>query len=179
MNAVLYIHGQGGNAAESEHYKELFPDNEVIGLDYRANTPWEAETEFRSAVKGLKSHYDDIVLIANSIGAFYAMAAHLDCQISVAFFISPVVDMEKLNGVELSDEYRRYVESHPIKWDVPTHILYGSNDHLVPFEVINDFAKTHHATLTIMDEGEHWFHTDAQMQFLDNWIRKMTHNNKV
>ena len=75
MNAVLYIHGQGGNAAESEQYKALFPDDEVIGLDYRANTPWEAETEFCSAVENLKSYYDDIVLIANSVGAFYAMAA--------------------------------------------------------------------------------------------------------
>jgi len=23
-----------------------------------------------------------------------------------------------------------------------------------------------------MDGGEHWFHTDEQMQFLDNWIIK-------
>ena len=33
-NVVIYIHGKGGSAAESEHYKQLFPDYEVIGLDY-------------------------------------------------------------------------------------------------------------------------------------------------
>jgi len=41
MNAVIYIHGKGGNAAESEHYKPLFPDCEEIGLDYQTFTPWE------------------------------------------------------------------------------------------------------------------------------------------
>ena len=41
MNALIYIHGKGGSAAESEHYKPLFPDCEVIGLDYQTFTPWE------------------------------------------------------------------------------------------------------------------------------------------
>ena len=27
------------------------------------------------------------------------------------------------------------------------------------------------ADLTVMEDGEHWFHTNAQMQFLDDWIR--------
>ena len=36
--AVLYVHGKGGNAAESEHYKHLFPEYDVIGLDYKAET---------------------------------------------------------------------------------------------------------------------------------------------
>ena len=33
MNAVIYIHGKGGSATESEHYKPLFPDSEVIGTN--------------------------------------------------------------------------------------------------------------------------------------------------
>jgi hypothetical protein len=38
------------------------------------------------------------------------------------------------------------------------------------------FAQAHHANLTIMDSGDHWFHTNAQMQFLDNWIRDKSDN---
>ena len=38
---ILYIHGKGGSAAECEHYKPLFPDCEVFGLDYQTFTPWE------------------------------------------------------------------------------------------------------------------------------------------
>ncbi len=26
-------------------------------------------------------------------------------------------------------------------------------------------------TLTIMKNGEHWFHTEEQMKFLDSWIK--------
>ncbi|EJU22263.1 hypothetical protein HMPREF1152_1315 [Mogibacterium sp. CM50] len=33
---------------EAEHYKGLFPDSEVIGFDYRSQTPWDAITEFQN-----------------------------------------------------------------------------------------------------------------------------------
>ena len=32
--AVIYIHGKGGDAEEALHYKSLFSDCDVIGLDY-------------------------------------------------------------------------------------------------------------------------------------------------
>lgn len=32
--AVIYIHGKGGNAEEAIHYKPLFSNCDVIGLDY-------------------------------------------------------------------------------------------------------------------------------------------------
>ena len=49
-NAGLYIHGKGGSAAECKHYKPLFPDCEVFGLDYRTFMPWETGAEIRTAV---------------------------------------------------------------------------------------------------------------------------------
>ena len=33
--AVIYIHGKGGTSSESEHYKALFKDADVIGFDYQ------------------------------------------------------------------------------------------------------------------------------------------------
>ena len=53
---VLYIHGKGGNASESEHYRPLFPGREVIGLDYQTFTPWEMGVEIRDAVKSIFQH---------------------------------------------------------------------------------------------------------------------------
>jgi hypothetical protein len=38
-------------------------------------------------------------------------------------------------------------------------------------DTITNFAKKHNASLTIMENGEHWFHTEEQMAFLDNWIK--------
>ena len=172
MTLAIYVHGKGGSAAESEHYKALFPNCEVIGVDYRSETPWEAGPEIRAAIQNLSSIYDDIILIANSIGAFFSMHAEIGGLVREAFFISPVVDLEKVNGVELHGEWLDFVRSHPIQWDVTTHILYGSKDSLIPIETIREFAEKHNASLTVMENGEHWFHTEEQMLFLDNWIRE-------
>ena len=35
---------------------------------------------------------------------------------------------------------------------------------------ISGFAEKHNALLTVMENGEHWFHTEEQMRFLDGWI---------
>ena len=75
-------------------------------------------------------------------------------------------------GEDLSWDYLCYVRSHPIRWEVPTQILYGGNDNLTSYETIHAFAERHNAALTVMEDGEHWFHTEKQMQFLDDWIRK-------
>ena len=49
-NVVIYIHGKGGSAAESEHYKQLFPDFEVIGLDYQTFSPWDTGKEIYKVI---------------------------------------------------------------------------------------------------------------------------------
>ena len=44
---AVYVHGKGGNATESEHYKPLLPEYDVIGFDYKSETPWDAKQELR------------------------------------------------------------------------------------------------------------------------------------
>ena len=194
MNLVLYIHGKGGSPAESEHYKSLFPEYHVIGLDYRTFTLWETGKEIHTAVSKFKNEYEKIILIANSIGAFFCMNADISEWIEKAYFISPIVDMEKLIlnmmswanvtqeelktkgiiptafGEDLSWEYLCFVREHPVQWTVPTNILYGGKDNLTSYETITAFAEKYNCKLTVMENGEHWFHTETQMQFLDNWI---------
>lgn len=191
---VLYIHGKGGTADECELYKPLFPDCDVIGLDYKAETPWEARAEFADAVRPVFDRYDHVVLIANSIGAYFAMCALPQEQLEKAYFISPIVDMEKLIcrmmqwagvteqelrergtidtdfGETLSWEYLCYVRQNPASWDVPTDILYGEYDNMTTAETVSDFAAAHGAGLTVMKAGEHWFHTEEQLKFLSEWI---------
>ena len=58
MNLVLYIHGKGGSSAESEHYKSLFPEYHVIGLDYQTFTPWETGKEIYTAVSKFKNEHE-------------------------------------------------------------------------------------------------------------------------
>lgn len=68
---VIYVHGKGGSAAEAGHYRPLFPDAEVVGFDYRAQSPWEAEAEFPPFFAAQRKRCDRLTLIANSIGAFF------------------------------------------------------------------------------------------------------------
>ncbi|MBQ0083745.1 MAG: alpha/beta hydrolase [Clostridiales bacterium] len=197
MKTVIYIHGQGGSSDEARHYKPLFEDCNVLGFDYLAATPWEAKDEFANFFDTVYSAENPVIIIANSIGAFFALTALADKPIEKAYFISPVIDMEKLIenmmlkadvseeelrkkgviktqfGQELSWEYLSFVRQNPVNWKIPTHILYGSNDNLTTFETVCAFAKKTGATLTIMENGEHWFHTEKQMKFLDNWIKSM------
>ncbi|ERM39736.1 putative alpha/beta hydrolase [Clostridioides difficile P64] len=93
---VIYIHGKGGNAEESSHYKPLFSDCDVVGLNYTAQYPWEAKEEFPSLFDLICKHYKSVQIVANSIGAYFAMNALSDKQIEKAYFISPIVNMEKL-----------------------------------------------------------------------------------
>lgn len=191
---VVYVHGKGGSAEEAKHYIPLFPDCSVIGFDYHAQAPWDAKEEFPRFFAAQRKRCDRLTLVANSIGAFFSMSSLDETLIDQAYFISPVVDMEQLIlnmmqwahvtepelaekqeiptdfGETLSWSYLLYVRKHPISWKVPTRILYGAKDHLTSMETISAFSAQTGAELTVMPEGEHWFHTEEQMQFLDNWV---------
>lgn len=198
-NIVIYVHGKGGSAQEAEHYGTLFPDAEVVGFDYRAQTPWEAKEEFLRFFAGQRERCGSLVLVANSIGAYFSMCASAETLIDRAYFISPIVDMEKLIckmmawagvteqelaekseiptefGETLSWNYLCYVREHPLNWGVPTCILYGGRDSLTSPETVTAFAERTGAELTVMPDGEHWFHTQRQLQFLDSWITSREH----
>ena len=192
---VVYIHGKNGSAAEAARYRRLFADSDVPKFDYESHTPWEAKEEFvpffEYILKGRKS----VTILANSIGAFFAMHALQGMEIKKAYFISPIVNMQILiekmmsqacvsedelrdrgeldtkYGEKLSWKYLCYAREHPTLWTAPTHILYGEKDDLTSFETICEFANQAQATLTVMKNGEHRFHTAEQMRFLDDWIR--------
>ena len=193
---ILYIHGKGGTAKEAEHYKSLLPNYAITALDYKGNTPWQNKEEFAAAYNEIARQTSHIILIANSIGAYFAINALSQKKIKSAFFISPVIDMLKLItdmmivaditqqklkekkeiktpfGETLSWQYFCYAKQNQIVWNIPTHILYGAKDNLTSFESISLFAEKTKASLTVMPEGEHWFHTKKQMAFLDNWLKQ-------
>ena len=191
---ILYVHGKGGSAGEAQHYRPLFPGSDVVGFDYRAQTPWEAKDEFARFFDLHSAGYHSVILIANSIGAYFSMHALAEKNVSQALFISPIVDMERLItdmmrwaqvteaelerrqeiptafGETLSWRYWQYALNHPVtQWDSPTAILYGSADNLTTRQTAEAFAARFHAGLTVMEGGEHWFHTPAQMEVLRRW----------
>lgn len=167
----------------------------MIGIDYDDDFPWIVKNQIRAAYENAHKKYDQIVVIANSIGAYFAMHTLQDCEIEKALFISPILDMEKLIldmmrwaniserelcekgevstdfGEVLSWKYLCFVRENPIKWKIPTEILYAENDHLTSRQTVDMFVNQHPASLTVMENGEHWFHTEEQLLFLDHWMK--------
>ena len=197
-NAVIYVHGKGGNAEEANHYKQFFDDNfEIIGFDYKSLNPWDAKIEFINYFNTIISKYNKIYLIANSIGAYFSLISLTDMPIEKAMLISPIIDMESiiLNmmkcenvtedelklkkeietsfGESLSWEYLSYVRKNTIHWDIPTNILFADNDNMTSVDTMTNFANKINANLTTMKDGAHWFHTDEQMNFLANWFKEI------
>ena len=167
-----------------------------MGMDYKSELPWETKNEILDEYERLTKEYSSVIVVANSIGAYFTMNALQGKSVERAFFISPIVDMERLItdmmswanvteselrekqeiitpfGETLSCKYLCYVRENPIVWKVPTEILYAENDNLTAFQTVSDFANRTNASLTVMSGGEHWFHTEEQMNFLDEWLTK-------
>ena len=74
-------------------------------------------------------------------------------------------------GETLYWDYYCYVKENPIvKWNVPTAILCGSEDNLTEREIALDFTKRFDCGITVLDGGEHWFHTESQLAALYKWF---------
>ena len=196
-NVVIYIHGKYGTVEEAEYYKKFFNEADIIGFEYTSEYPWDFQKEFSNFINNIYTKYKKISIIANSIGAYFTMLSLTNKNIEKAFFISPIVDMEKLItdmmvseniteeelykkkkiktsfGETLSWDYLTFARKNPIEWNIPTYILYGENDDLTSYETILNFTNKSKANLTIMKGGEHWFHTDEQIEFLNNWIKNL------
>lgn len=159
-------------------------------------TPWEVIPEIKIVYGFMQSNWQSISLRATSIGAWFSMLALSDFDIKRALFVSPIVNMQNLIenmmmwanvseqqlkqqgeiatsfGETLSWKYLCFVRENPIKWTAPTEVLYAENDNLTAENVLCDFAKLHSAGVTVMQNGEHWFHTKEQLDFLRRWERK-------
>lgn len=166
-------------------------------MDYEDDFPWLVREKILDVYIRLNKKYDCIYVLANSIGAYFSMHTLQKADIKKAFFISPILDMERLIldmmrwaevsedelaekeeiptdfGETLSWKYLCYVREHPISWEIPTEILYGENDSMTTLQTVKKFMDSHKAHLTVMKDGEHWFHTKEQLAFLNDWMRSV------
>lgn len=161
--------------------------------------PWVVVPELQTVWQYVADRWPDISLRATSIGAWLSMLAFQDKPLAQALFVSPVVDMESLIinmmqwagvteeqlheegeipttfGETLSWTYLCWVREHPIDWNIPTRMLYAGKDRMTPRPVMEAFCKQSGAQLTVMEEGEHWFHTPEQLDVLHTWESENIH----
>lgn len=192
-SCIIYIHGLNGNSKEAEFYSFLSNKYDIIGLDYDDGNPWEVKDIIIGDFKKLTCGYKNIYLIANSIGAFYAYKYLSSFNIKTAFFVSPFVSMKPFIESQLCKNkinMKQFEESKIIvlpnkqtlsydfyqsilnkdAWKTKTYILYGEKDKVVDKNSIFDFLSNHNATLSIMKNGDHYFHKPGQLRFIKKWI---------
>lgn len=144
-----------------------------------------------------KEHWKEVSLFACSMGAYFSLLAYKNDLLRKALFLSPVVNMERIIenmmiwfnvtperlkkemtietpiGQKLYWDYFCYVKQHPIStWNTDTDVMYGAKDELCEIEDINYFVKKYCCRLEVMDEGEHYFHTEEQLNVFKHWLRK-------
>jgi len=158
---------------------------------------WQGVGDLLTIGEYAAHNWKNISLYATSLGAYFSLLAYPDYPLENCLFVSPILDMERLirnmmlwSGVDektlrekkriptdlgetLDWDYYCYVREHPVrKWSVPTAILYASKDLLTERRVVDDFSAKFRAGLTVMQDGEHWFHTEEQLAFLNQWLGK-------
>ena len=153
--------------------------------------------DLKQIIEYAKKNYQEINLWACSMGAYFSLLAYKDEDIKQCLFLSPVVNMkviidnmmlwsntteEKLKekqeiktdcGQTLYWDYYEYVKNNPItNWNKKTFVLYGNKDNLQDENIIKDFCNKFNCSLLIFENGEHFFHTEEQLKFYENWIDK-------
>lgn len=151
--------------------------------------------DLKQIIEYAKVNYEEINLWACSMGAYFSLLAFKDENIKQCVFLSPVVNMKTIidnmmlwsNTTEkmlkekqeiktdfgqiLYWDYYEYVKNNPIiSWDKKTYILYGNKDNIQDENIIKDFCNKFNCELLILKNGEHYFHTEEQLNFYRKWL---------
>ncbi len=154
--------------------------------------------DLNSVIEYTKKNYNEINLWACSMGAYFSLLAYKDEKLKQCVFLSPVVDMktiidnmmlwsntteEELKekqevktdfGQTLYWNYYKYVKDNPItNWNKKTYILYGNKDNMQNEDIIKKFSNKFNCDLSILENGEHYFHTEEQLKFYKEWLNKV------
>ena len=180
----LYVHGLHGRKEEALAFAEvaLSKGYQVMGIDLPVERkPWEVLPLLNEIRDYLYENWKSVSVRANSIGSWFTLLAFQSKKVEQALFVSPILDMKRF--IELmpqrEDDYYEWVVNNPItSWDKPTYILRPETDLVVSEEVGHDFISQHQCQVTIMPDGEHWFHTPEQLAFLKAWEEKTIISNE-
>jgi len=184
--------------ATAKGYQVLSFDLPEHGDRKNDDTPCKVQfciRDLAEVMRFVKEEWKEISLFACSMGAYFSLLAYKDEPLNQALFLSPVVDMERIIsnmmtwfqvtperlekeqsidtpiGQKLYWDYFCYVRDHPVDtWNVQTSILQGSKDEVCESDTIMTFTEKFHCDLTVLETGEHYFHTDEQLKVYSDWL---------
>ena len=194
--AVIYIHGYGSSKGEFAFYKSFIVGYDVKNLPYDDGDVQVVGPIIREKFIKLTKKYREVVVIAHSIGAFYAMEYLSDQNIKKAFFVSPITDMFQVlfdmmnkykvtekrlkkeenilleNGFTLSYKFYKHTLEDKDQWNIPTEVLFGYKDGLTYLNNTIAFVSSHNASLTIKNDADHYFKKPSDLDFIQKWINR-------
>ncbi|MEG1204285.1 MAG: alpha/beta fold hydrolase [Clostridia bacterium] len=154
--------------------------------------------DLKQVMEYAKSNYTEINIWACSMGTYFSLLAYKEENIKQCLLLSPVVNMKiiidnmmlwsKTTEKQLEEnkkiktdfgqtiywDYYLYVKENPItKWNKKTYILYGNKDNMQDENIIKNFVNHFNCELAILENGEHYFHTEKQLNYYKNWLDKI------
>ena len=171
----LFVHGLHGRKEEALAFADVAVPNghQVLGIDLPVERkPWEVMPLLNEVCDYLYENWESVSVRANSIGSWFSLLAFQGKELVKALFVAPILDMRVfINRLPIrEDDYYEWVIENPIThWNAPTYILRPKADLLVSEEVGREFISLHQCQVTIMPDGEHWFHTPEQFACMKKW----------
>nr|WP_326172013.1 alpha/beta hydrolase [uncultured Oscillibacter sp.] len=166
------------------------------GVGRRCTTRTGTE-DLRKMLDFARKRWARVSLFANSMGVWLSLRAFAREPLEHAWFLSPLVDMERMAGnlmtwFQISEERLRRegvvptpagvavcwedfrdAREHPVQhWDVPTDILYGGADTVCEPDTVQTFSRRFSCRLEIAEGMEHYFHTPEQMAVYRAWLKR-------
>lgn len=154
--------------------------------------PWEAIDELKAVMDYAVKKWR-VSVRAVSIGAYYSLMSFCGYDLENCLFVSPLIDMCDMiegmlkvasadikqlerdknilfNGQDISWRYYCFAKNNPPKKiSSDTAILCSDTDYVVNIETVKKFAGENDIPVTFMRGGEHFFHTQKQIDFLERW----------
>lgn len=211
---IVAVHGAQSSKTDVPFrlLAETFPHCQVLSFDLpehgeRKHEPALCKVpicvrELSAVLDYAESHWAKVGLFAVSMGAYFSLLACGGRRIFHCWFLSPVVDMERLTqdmmgwfhisedrlkaegaistpmGQTLYWDDYCYIRSHPIdSWPISTDILRGDGDTLVDQKTVDSFAERFSCRLRTAEGAEHWFHTPEELAALSRWLRETSSPN--
>lgn len=204
-SVFLYVHGLCGCKEDAEPFARIADARgwQTLSVDLPQHgkrqdsaklLPWIVVPELQKALKHAQAHWKRIAVYGCSIGAWMALQAFADYDISICLLASPLFDMETMilgmmrtanvtearlkaereiptsDGQTLSWDYLCWARQHPVRaLCANTAILYGSCDALIPRHTVERFAAENHCALTVQNGAQHWMHTNDELNALRAW----------
>lgn len=152
-------------------------------------------TDIKKIYKYAIENFETVDLWACSMGAYFSMVALQNEKVRNCYFLSPVVDMQKVIetlmqyanvtaedlkrekviktnfGETLYYDYYEYVLNNPVeKWNFNTHIIYGENDNVQSYDLIKTFSERYSCDIFYAQKCNHYFSNQNEVENYVNWL---------